>query len=105
MSNRVQIASLADISPNSMRSFPYGDQRIAIYRVGETIYATDAICSHEEADLAEGWLEADDCAVECPLHGARFDLQTGQALSLPAYRPIKVYPVELQEEGIWVELP
>jgi nitrite reductase/ring-hydroxylating ferredoxin subunit len=105
MSKRVQIAALTDIPADGMRSFPHGDGRVALYRIGDQLYATDAICSHEEADLTEGWLEGDDCAVECPLHGARFDLRSGQALSLPAYRPIQVYPAEVHEGLVWVELP
>lgn len=105
MSTTVQIATLADLPANSMRGFVHGDHRIAIYRIGETIYATDNVCSHEEADLTDGWLEPDDCTVECPLHGARFSIETGQALSLPAYRPVAVYPVNVEGDLVFVELP
>ncbi len=101
----IQIAQLNELPENSMRGFIYGELHIAVFRIGETIYATDNVCSHEEADLTDGWLEAEDCAVECPLHGARFDIRSGQALSLPAYRPIAVYPVRVEDGQIWVELP
>jgi 3-phenylpropionate/trans-cinnamate dioxygenase ferredoxin subunit len=101
----IHIATLDEIPTNGMRGFVYGEQRIAIYRCGETIYATDNICTHAEADLSDGWLDTDDCTVECPLHGARFDLRTGQALSLPAYLPVAVYPVTIDGNLVLVELP
>jgi 3-phenylpropionate/trans-cinnamate dioxygenase ferredoxin subunit len=105
MPTYVHIATFADLPPNSMRGFVHGDLRIAVYRIGENLYATDNVCSHEEADLTDGWLEADDCTVECPLHGARFSITSGQALSLPAYRPVAVYAVRIDGERVLVELP
>lgn len=101
----IHIAQLDELATNSMRGFTHGDLRIAVFRIDDTIYATDNVCSHEEADLTDGWLETEDCTVECPLHGARFDIRTGQALSLPAYRPIAVYPVRVEDGQVWVDLP
>src|SRR5262245_19200973 len=57
MATYVKIAAVEDLPADGMRSFAYQDRRIALYRIGETIYATDAICSHEDADLTEGWLD------------------------------------------------
>jgi 3-phenylpropionate/trans-cinnamate dioxygenase ferredoxin subunit len=104
MATFVRIALVDQVPAEGMRSFAYEDRRIALYRIGETLYATDAICSHEEADLTEGWLEPEDCTVECPLHGSRFDLRTGQPLGLPAFRPIAVYPVRVEDDSVYVEL-
>ncbi len=105
MSTYVQIATLADLPPNGMCGFVHGSHRIAIYRIGDNLYATNNVCSHEEADLTDGWLEPDDCTVECPLHGARFDITTGQALTLPAYRPVAIYPIRLEGDLVFIELP
>lgn len=105
MPEHVKLASLEDLPENSVRAFEYAGRRIAIYRVGGALYATTDICSHEHAYLSEGWLDPDDCTVECPLHGARFDIASGAALALPAYEPIAVYPVQLVGDDIVVELP
>ena len=100
----VKIARRDDIPDNEMRAFVVGEQRVLIAHIGETWYAVDDVCSHEYAELSEGWLEPEDCTVECPLHGSRFDLRTGQPMSLPAYTPIAVYPVELRGDDVYVEL-
>ena len=60
-----------------------GDHRIAMFRVGDDVYAIGDVCSHAEASLAEG--EVFDGSVECPRHGSEFDLKTGFPTSLPAY--------------------
>ena len=104
MATYVKIAAVDDVPADGMRSFAYQDRRIALYRIGETIYATDAICSHEDADLTEGWLDPDDCTVECPLHGSRFDLRSGRPLGLPAFQPVDVYPVRVDGAEVYVEL-
>jgi 3-phenylpropionate/trans-cinnamate dioxygenase ferredoxin subunit len=105
MSIAVKVASLADLPENAVSVVEHAGQRIAIYRVGGSIYATTDICSHEYAELSQGYLDTDDCTIECPLHGSRFDLRTGAVLSLPAYEPIAVYPVRVEGEDVLVELP
>ena len=104
MAEYVRLTTLSELPEQGMAAFIYGSRRIAIYRVGATLYATDDICSHEHAYLSEGWLDPDDCTVECPLHGARFDIATGHPLSLPAYEPIAVYPVRIAGDEVYVEL-
>jgi nitrite reductase/ring-hydroxylating ferredoxin subunit len=55
------------------------------------------VCSHADVALSEG--EVDDCSIECWLHGSRFDLRTGEALSLPATAPVPVFDVLVEGEG------
>jgi nitrite reductase/ring-hydroxylating ferredoxin subunit len=105
MSIAVKVATLGDLPENSVSVVEYADQRIALYRVGMSIYATTDICSHEYAELSQGYLDTDDCTIECPLHGSRFDIRTGAVLSLPAYEPIAVYPVRVDGDDVLVELP
>jgi nitrite reductase/ring-hydroxylating ferredoxin subunit len=102
MTTFVKITQRDQIPDDSMRAFVYGERQILICNVLGTYYATDNICSHEYAELSEGWLEPEDCAVECPLHGSRFDLRTGKPLSLPAYEPIAVYPVRIEGDDVLV---
>src|SRR5215207_3963921 len=104
MPNFVRIAAVHEIPENEVRAFEHQGQAIAIYHVGDTFYATTNICSHAYAELQEGFLDVDDCTIECPLHGSRFDVRTGAALTLPAYEPITTYPVRVIGEDVLVEL-
>ena len=74
---------------------------ICVARVGDQVFAIDDTCSHSEASLSEG--EITDFKIECWLHGAEFDLRTGEALTPPAVAPIKVYPVIVDGDSVTVE--
>ena len=76
---------------------------IAIVRDAGSLHAIYDVCSHAFVFLSEG--EVSDCAIECWLHGARFDLRTGAALSLPATEPVPVFPVKVEDDAVFVELP
>ena len=104
MPNLVKLATVHDVPINEVRAFEYDGRRIALFHCGNTFYATTDICSHAYAELSEGYLDSDDCTIECPLHGSRFDIRTGAALTLPAYEPITTYPVRVVGEDILIEL-
>ena len=65
-------------------------------------YAIDDTCTHQDASLADGWLEG--CEVECPLHASRFDLRTGQVDAPPAKRPVRAHRVTLDDETVYITL-
>lgn len=69
---------------------------------GEGIYAIDNLCTHDNGPLGEGRLV--NGTVECPRHGARFDVKTGAVKALPAVRPVRSYPVEVAGEEVSVEV-
>lgn len=73
---------------------------ISVFRCDGTFFAVDDTCTHEDASLAEGWVE--DCQVECPLHGAAFDLRTGDVLCPPATRPVATHAVEIRGDEVWL---
>ena len=75
---------------------------IAIFNVEGEYFAIDDMCSHAEASLAEG--EVFDCKIECPLHGAEFDLKTGEAVTLPATKPVATYEITVEDEVIYLEM-
>ena len=79
----------------------YLGEDIAVFKVNDKFYALNNICSHAQASLSEG--EVYDCKVECPLHGAEFDLESGKALTLPATKPIKTYIVEIVESNLVIK--
>jgi 3-phenylpropionate/trans-cinnamate dioxygenase ferredoxin subunit len=65
-------------------------------------HAISDICSHGQVSLSDG--EVEGCTVECWLHGSTFDLTTGRPLSLPAIRPVPVYPVTVDGEQVLVDV-
>ncbi len=80
-----------------------GDTTVAVFRVGERAYAIADRCSHAEASLAEGELFGDE--VECPRHGAVFDCTTGDALTLPATRPVASFVTEVRDGEVFIDIP
>jgi 3-phenylpropionate/trans-cinnamate dioxygenase ferredoxin subunit len=66
------------------------------------IYAIDDTCTHQDASLADGWLEG--CAVECPLHSSRFDLRTGLVDAPPAKLPVRTHQVVVEDGMVYVVL-
>lgn len=76
---------------------------IAIYRVDERYYATENVCPHAYALLSDGWLEGTE--IECPLHGARFDIQSGAVLEGPAECGLKTYAVRVEAGEVQCIIP
>ncbi len=102
MSDPIRVAALTDLPDGRGVRVEVDGERIAVFRVAEAVYAIGDRCSHAEASLAEG--ELFDLAVECPRHGSEFDLATGHPESLPATRPVPVYPVEVRAGDVYLTL-
>jgi len=75
---------------------------ICVTRVGDEVFAIDDTCSHSEASLSEG--DVTDFKIECWLHGAEFDLRTGEAVTLPANVALETYPVRIEANSVTVEI-
>jgi len=73
---------------------------ICLTRIGNEVFAINDMCTHSEASLSEG--DVTDFKIECWLHGAEFDLRTGEALTLPANIAVKTYPVSIVDDVIEV---
>jgi len=99
---RVEIGAIDTLPRDRGIRVTIGEERIAMFRIGNDVYAIGDRCSHAEASLAEG--EVFGQVVECPRHGSEFDLATGQALSLPATRPVPTYPVSVEDGTIYLVL-
>jgi 3-phenylpropionate/trans-cinnamate dioxygenase ferredoxin subunit len=84
---------LDDIEAGTARKVVVGNREIALVRIADDVYAIGDTCSHADVSLSEGFVEPDDCMIECGRHGALFDLRTGEPASLPAVRPVPVYDV------------
>ena len=98
----VTVADASEVPPGSIKQVDVGDAEIALYNVGGQLYATTNVCTHDEAYLSDGELFGH--VVECPLHGARFDVRTGKALSLPAVYPVKTFEVRVVDGQLQVKV-
>lgn len=99
----IPVAKISDL-PNGERLFIEIDDRpIVVFNIAGGIFAIGDVCSHDEGPLGEGDVEGFE--VICPRHGARFDIRTGEVLSLPAFIDIPAYPVRLEGEEILVGIP
>ena len=75
---------------------------LALYKVEGAVFATDNICTHGHARLCDGFLEGHE--IECPLHQGKFDIRDGRALCAPLSEDIKIYPVKIEGNRIFVAL-
>jgi 3-phenylpropionate/trans-cinnamate dioxygenase ferredoxin subunit len=102
---RVRLASLSELEPEKPLRVEFDfDAAVALVRTADGgVYALNDNCTHEDYSLSEGWVE--DHQIECALHGSRFDLRSGQPDVPPAVVPVRTYPVEVQGEDVYVDLP
>ncbi len=96
------VARLDDLGDGEMMQVSVGGELVGLYRVGDDVYALGDVCSHQEAYLTEGEFEPEDLEVECPLHGSRFNVATGEVRILPATKPVASYSVKVEGGEILV---
>tara|TARA_Y100000590_G_scaffold367414_1_gene427457 strand:+ start:2147 stop:2470 length:324 start_codon:yes stop_codon:yes gene_type:complete len=104
-SGRFTVCNSEDLENGSAICVRAGGHLIALFRAGEQIFALDDTCSHAQASLSEGDIDINCMTVSCPLHGAIFDLGSGEALSSPATSPVKSYAAEETGTEIVVTIP
>ena len=102
MQTKFPVASASNIRDGDMQCFDVNQKRIIVAHIAGEYHAFDEMCSHEDYPLLNGALRKDH--VECPLHGSRFCLRTGQPMEEPATDPIHIYPVEIVDDIIYVTL-
>jgi 3-phenylpropionate/trans-cinnamate dioxygenase ferredoxin subunit len=99
----VAVATVDEL-PNGARKIVEIDGKpIAVFNIAGALYAIADVCSHDDGPVAEGDLY--DTEIECPRHGARFDVRTGKVLSFPAIVDIPAYPVKVEGDQVLVGLP
>ncbi len=97
----VPVAKMEEFANTGMLCKVVDQQKIALFKVGEKIYAINNSCSHAGGPLCEG--ELDGAIIQCPLHGARFDVTSGEVKGPPAIRPQKTFPVRVDGSDILIE--
>lgn len=98
----ITVAKTSEIPVGQFKLVEINSQRLLVCHTAEGFYAVEDTCSHDKGTLADGFLE--DNAIECPRHGARFDVTTGKVLCLPAPTAITAYPVKVDGDKITVKV-
>ena len=102
MNQLITVAKASEILLGEFKPVVVEGKALLICHTADGFFAIDDTCTHDDGPLADGWLEGN--AIECPRHGARFDVKTGKVLCLPAAVPIKSYPVKLDGDAIQVQV-
>lgn len=101
----VRLCAETELEVGEARRFDIAGHRLAVVRGEGCWYALDDECSHADYSLSEGEVDLDECTIECWKHGSLFSLTTGAAETLPATRPVRVYPIGVVEGEVAVTLP
>ena len=104
MSDFVKVAALTDIPAGASKLVEVNQVRVALFNLDGEIYAIEDVCTHDGGPLVEGTI-VNECQVQCPRHGARFDIRTGTALSFPAFEATNTYAVQIKGGAVWIEQP
>ena len=97
------VATTSEISEDEPKAVSIGRLDVGIYKLDGEFYAIDDICTHAYAMMTDGYIE--DGQIECPLHGACFDIKSGKALTAPATIDLRPYPVKVEGDQISVGVP
>lgn len=100
MSEFVAVAKTSEIEEGQVKVVHVDDAPVGITKVEGEFFAFADVCTHDDGPVAEG--DLDEYAIECPRHGAKFDIRTGRVLQLPAVVPIPVYAVKIDGDVIQV---
>lgn len=104
MSDGIRVANESDIDDGSAivvaKELLGTDDNVAVFNDGGDFFALDDTCTHEDASLADGWIENGE--VECPLHAAKFCLTTGEALCMPATAPARTHRVVVRDGEVFI---
>ena len=93
-----------EIKENQAKSYMLGEEKIVVCNVSGEYFAISDICSHDDGELVSGEHSLiENCQIECPRHGARFDVKTGMAKRMPAIAPIKTYKVIVEGDELEIE--
>jgi 3-phenylpropionate/trans-cinnamate dioxygenase ferredoxin subunit len=102
MSEFITVTRVEELRPGQVEVFEVGDEFVAVANVDGVFHAFADVCTHDDGPLVEGELEG--CVVTCPRHGARFDVSTGEALSLPAIAPLPTFEARVENGKVQVRV-
>ncbi len=95
-----KIAKTGDLAPGEVGVYEVEGHRVALCNVDGEFYAIEDVCTHDGGSLDQGDLEGDE--IECPRHGARFNVRTGEATLMPAVMPVQTFPIKIEGNQVFV---
>lgn len=98
----LRAAKLGDVPPGRCKVVELGDEEVALCNLDGQIYAIANVCTHDGGPLGQGYLDGEE--IECPRHGARFNVRTGEVKVLPAIVPLPTFEVRVEGDEIWVKV-
>jgi 3-phenylpropionate/trans-cinnamate dioxygenase ferredoxin subunit len=101
---KVKVCQTSEVPPDGMTAVEVSGKKILIANVQDTFYAMDDTCSHAQGSLSEGYLDVDECTVECPLHSAVFSLTSGEVLEPPAEDDLTRYDLTVEGDDIYIDV-
>ena len=102
MSDFVRVGKASDFRSNEGTGVLVEGRPVCVIRTGDAFHAIDNRCTHAESELSGG--EVEEGEIACPLHGARFSIETGEALTLPAVKPVRTHEVKVEGGDVFVRL-
>ena len=103
MAGWLTVARAGEVPSGQVKVVAAGTRRLALCNVNGQFYAIDDVCTHDGGPLDQGELDGEE--IECPRHGARFDVTTGRATCMPAVVPVKTYDVRVEGGEVQVNVP
>lgn len=98
------VASVTDVPDPGTLLVEVGERLVALIHAVGHFYALDDICTHDGGPLSDGPVDAARCTIACPRHGAKFDLHTGAALTMPATKPTRAHEVKVEGGQVFIRL-
>ena len=99
MSDWIRVCTRSELLPGEFKVVWDRDVAIAVFNIDGELYAIEDLCTHDGGELTGGVIEGRQ--IECPRHGARFDIVTGEALTPPAYEPTSTFPVKVEDGAVY----
>jgi len=103
MSDFQKAAKLSELKDGEVKGVKLNGEEIALYRLGDEVFATSDICTHEQCVISENYY-IDGEEVECTCHGSHFNIKTGENTVPPAAEPLKTYPTKVEDDDVLIEI-
>jgi 3-phenylpropionate/trans-cinnamate dioxygenase ferredoxin component len=104
MTGFTPVAKTSELSDPGSLLVEVGERLVVLIRAAGHFYALDDVCTHDGGPLSEGPINPEEKSIACPRHGAKFDIRTGAALTMPATKPTKAHEVKVEGDQICVKL-
>lgn len=105
MTTRTRVCAASEVTDGTAHRVEVDGHPIAVVRCGDELFAVGDTCSHQRISLSEGDVLCADQQIECWKHGSAFSLVTGEPSSLPATKPVPVFPITVDGDDVYVEVP